>query len=158
MKIRNSLLALSMLAVGITVSEPASGANYGSVKPAPGGGSESHAVGLIYCYVGGVTEIADAQGISPIGSGTLLYTDGGGTPIFSTCPSLANLGPDAATVPAGVMTLGRSAILCEAKEADVIYYGIASSATVLDGVVLWEEDKSGDNYVSTLACRVRLLN
>lgn len=158
MKIRNSLLALSLLAVGITVSEPASGANYGSVKPVPGGVSESHAVGLIYCYVGGATEVSDAHSIMPAGSGTLLYLDGSGKSVFSTCPSLANLGPDAYALPTEKAALGRSSVLCEARDADVIYYGIASSAMVLDGVVVWEEDGSGDSYVSTLACRVRLLD
>ncbi len=158
MKIRNLLLALSLLAVGMTVSELASGANYGSVKPAPDGGSGSHVVGLIYCYVGGASEVSDASGILPAGAGTLLYTDGGGKTVFSTCPSIANLGPGATVVPAERMLLGRSAILCEAKEADVIYYDIARSAVVLDGVVVWAEQGSGDVYVSTLACRVRLLD
>lgn len=145
---RHFLLALSLLAVWLTVSESASGANYGSVKPVPGGGSGGFHPGTLWCWNGSTATAISTPSVQVAPGGDLLFSVGGNDAVTSEA-CIANVG-----APSVAYAGPRASVLCTKPNGELAYFGIASAAWMAYGLAQWQEEESGDGYLATLPCRI----
>lgn len=102
----------------------------------------------------------------PDGSAQILAIDGakesrgavvyrvGSDRVWTTRACLFNIGPGSEESQKAVFEIGPSLVTCDGPDRLPIYTEFAAKASIRNGIVIWEEQATGDRYLSTAPCLV----
>lgn len=102
----------------------------------------------------------------PDGSAQVLAIDGakesrgavvyrvGSDRVSTTRACLFNIGPGIEESQKAAFEIGPSLVTCDGPDRLPIYTEFAAKASIRNGIVIWEEQATGDCYLSTAPCLV----